>query len=593
MKTQAGTENKKDIKKAEELMRRLPGKTVPILLTILFCFVSTISFSTILRMQGNARVVNYAGIVRGATQRLVKQEMNNSSNDELIEYLNEILQELATGEGENGLNALPDKKFQKLIQEMRRDFKELVHEIKNVRRDSEKDRLYTLSESYFIKADQAVSAAETYSERNVKSTMVMLICLDTGFVVSIVLFWIYDRRQKKVQMALYAAESSNRAKSEFLSRMSHEIRTPMNGITGMTSVARMYIDDRERLCDCLDKIEMSSEYLLALINDILDMSRIESGKIELEHRQFDLTEISDRIQGMFQQKAQDRGIELLIKNDGLTVKEVMGDNLRISQVIINIVSNALKFTPPGGRVTLEIRQKAVNRTKAELEFEISDTGAGISEEFQARLFEPFEQEEAATARQYGGTGLGLAISKNFVKLMGGEITVKSKQNEGSRFTVHLTLDRPRQREIAAAELNNAGSSEADSKAPYDLNGTHILLAEDNEINSEIATILLESSGAIVDLAHNGSEAVAMFTASENAYYPLILMDIRMPVMDGLNACRSIRLLKREDTDRVIIIGLSASAFQEDIDKAVQSGMNGYIPKPIDTKVLIETISSML
>lgn len=593
MKTQAGTENKKDIKKAEELMRRLPGKTVPILLTILFCFVSIISFSTILRMQGNARVINYTGIVRGATQRLVKQEMNNSSNDELIEYLNEILQELATGKGENGLNALPDKKFQKLIQEMRRDFKELVNEIENVRRDSDKDRLYTLSESYFIKADQAVSAAETYSEKNVKSTMVMLICLDTGFVVSIVLFWIYDRRQKKVQMALYAAESSNRAKSEFLSRMSHEIRTPMNGIIGMTAIARMYSDDRERLLDCLDKIDLSSEYLLALINDILDMSRIESGKIELEHRQFDLTEILDRIHGMFQQKAESRGIELLIKSRELTVTEVVGDNLRISQVLINIVSNALKFTPSGGQVTVEMRQKAVSREKAELEFVISDTGAGISEEFQARLFEPFEQEEAATARQYGGTGLGLAISHNFVELMGGEITVKSKPNEGSQFTVHLTLDRPQQQNLRAAETDVSASPVSDDKQPFDLRGEHILLAEDNEINAEIATILLESSGAFVDLAHNGREAVAMFEASENNYYPLILMDIRMPVMDGMDACRHIRLMKREDSDHVIIIGLSASAFQEDIDKAIESGMNGYIPKPIDTKVLIETISSML
>lgn len=569
-------------------------RIVPLLLTILFCFISTMSLATIIHMQGNARVINYTGIVRGATQRLVKQELNQYQNDELIDYLEGIITELSTGEGENGLIVLPDRAYQEQMKEMKTAWTELKQEITNVRQNGEGERLFNLSEVYFKMADLAVSDAERYTEKSVRNAKETLICLNVGFVMILVLFWLYQRRQKKVQEALDLAENASRAKSEFLSRISHEIRTPMNGIIGMTAIAKMSVDNREKLIDCLNKIDLSSGYLLGLINDILDMSRIESGKLTLEHEQFEIPEMLDRIYGMFREKAEEGGVEFLVNREGLTVSSVLGDNLRLNQVLINLISNALKFTPSGGRVTLEVCEKAASMQKVDLEFIITDTGIGMSEEFQSRMFEQFEQEQAATARQYGGTGLGLAICSNFVKMMGGQITVFSKQNQGSRFTVHLTFERPASDTAAKEHMTQCvGPEPAAETDLYDLSGIKILLAEDNEINSEIVTVLLTTRGAKVEAAYNGKEAVEKFAASGEGEYSLILMDIQMPVMNGLEAARSIRDLDRKDAGSILIVGLSANAFREDIDKAIQSGMNEYLSKPVNFTRLLEIIRTQM
>ena len=335
-------------------------KLVPGILTILFCFTSCLSLATIVRMQGNARVVNYTGIVRGATQRLVKQELNGSINDTLIRRLDGILEELSFGEGENGLIVLPDAEYQDILAQMRESWTELKVVIQSVRQNGDRQRLFDLSEDYFELADKTVSVAETYSERSVGKATVLLLWLNGGFVLLVVLFWLYGWRQKKTQAALDMAKHASQAKSEFLSRMSHEIRTPMNGIIGMTEIARMSVDDQGQLLDCLDKIEQSSQYLTSLINDILDMSRIESGKIELEQRAFSLPDLLNQIYDMLRQKAEDGGVEFLVKMDGLSVKTVIGDRLRMSQVLINLVSNALKFTPEGGTVVLEARQTTLS-----------------------------------------------------------------------------------------------------------------------------------------------------------------------------------------------------------------------------------------
>ncbi|WP_040196329.1 ATP-binding protein [Candidatus Soleaferrea massiliensis] len=555
-------------------------KSIPVLLTVLFCMFSILSLTTIIRMQGNARVVNYTGIVRGATQRLIKQEMKGSSNDKLIGYLDEILMELSTGEGENGLTALEDTQYQELVAQMHQSWKELKDEITRVRRGVDDQLLFELSESYFDLANRTVSAAEQYSETSVNRAKNTLICLCIGFAVIVVLFWIYSRRQKKVQAALDMARHASEAKSEFLSRMSHEIRTPLNGIIGMTEIAQMYPDDRGRVDGCLQKIGMSSKYLLALINDILDMSRIESGKIELEYRVFHLKDMLEQIYGMFQQKAEDSGVDLQVTCGGLASYTVIGDDTRLSQVLVNIVSNALKFTPPGGRVTLEVSQREANDHELSLEFLVTDTGVGISEEFQSRIFEPFEQE---TDRQYGGTGLGLAISSSFVKMMGGEISVNSRPGEGSRFTVRIRLRRPAQ----DADLQDTPQKEAKGNM-YDLAPARVLLAEDNDINAEIVTVILEENGAHVKRACNGKEAAELFAASPEGY-TLILMDIQMPVMGGLEASQMIRKMNALQAKTVPIIGLSANAFSEDIDKAMRSGMNGYLSKPVDMEKLLETV----
>lgn len=561
-------------------------RLIIVLLAAVFGIISITSFSTISRMQGNARVINYAGIVRGATQRLIKQEMNHHPNDELIQYVDSIITELSTGEGEYNLIALPDPEYRALLEELTQKWLALEEEISNVRQNGESRLLFEMSEDHFVTADRVVSAAEKYSEKCVKSAKEILVRLNVGFILLVFLFLVYGHWQRKIQHALGMAEKASQAKSEFLSSMSHEIRTPMNGIIGMTEIARRSLDDRDKLSDCLDKIDLSSGYLLTLINDILDMSRIESGKVELAHEPFRITEVLDRVYVMFKQKAEDGGIELSVKYEDQTLERVIGDELRLSQILVNIVSNALKFTPSGGRVALEACGKASGTDKVAMEFLITDTGSGISREFQAKLFEPFEQEQSVTSRQYSGTGLGLAISQNFSKMMGGEITVESKPGEGSRFKVSVLLEQDKE-----SRETGWNSDKPTMQSPDSLVGSRILLAEDNPINSEIVTYLLESNGAQVDLAVDGREAVEKFEVSSVGYYQFILMDIQMPVMDGLEACRRIRKLDRKDAAGVHIIGLSANAFREDVDRARQSGMDGYLTKPVDMVKLLALISN--
>lgn len=574
--------------------RSLIRKAAPYLLVLLFCCISVFSLLSIIHMQGNARVVNYTGLVRGATQRLIKQEMYGSPNDDLIGYLDGITKELTTGEGDNRLVVLDDHEFQTLMMEMCRSWEALKAEIKNVRSGGDARLLYTESEEYFILADRAVSAAERYSEQGVQRAKGTLIFLNLGFAIVLALFRFVDRRQKQIQLALNIAKNANKAKSEFFSRMSHEIRTPMNGIMGMTEIARMSMDNPDKMEDCLNKIELSSNYLLSLLNDVLDMSRIESGKLELIREPFRLSELLERIQVMSLTRAESSGIEFSIHAETLTVDTVVGDSLRLSQIIINLITNAIKFTPPGGAVSLEIVQKELADYHVSLEFLVTDTGIGISREFQARLFEPFEQEKPDTTRQYGGTGLGLAISNNFAGLMGGRITVDSTLGKGSRFTVFLTLECPEQEQVRFSDRILHKQANHKEQTVYDnIRGLHVLLAEDNEINSEIVQAVLESHGAFVHPVFDGKEALDTFVASPEGRYKLILMDIQMPVMTGLETCRAIRALDRRDAKSVFIIGLSANAFREDIDTALESGMNGYLSKPIDIRKLCETIQESI
>ncbi len=374
------------------------------------------------------------------------------------------------------------------------------------------------------------------------------------------------------------ADAVSRAKTDFLSRMSHEIRTPMNAISGMTIIAKSLVDDREKVLDCLDKIEASNAYLLTLINDILDMSRIESGKVELNPRAVDLAAELRRLHAMLLPQAKQKGIEFTVENH-LEARPLMLDALRLNQVLINVVGNAIKFTERG---SVKVRVEPVGHRASGpfVRFSVEDTGVGILKENQSRIFNAFEQGRREVVEKYGGTGLGLSISSRLVQMMGGTLKVESEAGRGSKFSFTLAL--PYGEGEAEPEMPKA-------MKPMDFTGKRLLLVEDNALNRDIAKTILEMQGFVVETARDGQEGVDAYAAHEPGYYACILMDIRMPVMDGLEATRRIRTLGREDSRTVPIIAMTANAFDEDSHKSMESGMNGHLTKP----VVIEELFGLL
>ena len=398
----------------------------------------------------------------------------------------------------------------------------------------------------------------------------------------------YHLRQKALE-DLKKAEKESRAKTDFLSNMSHEIRTPMNGIQGLLALARANVNDRNLMDAYLDRTEKLSQFLLTLINDILDISRIESGKMELEKEVFDLRELAKRLDTMFRKTAEAKGIHWKVEMQDCRTHYVIGDEMRISQVIINFISNANKFTPSGGLVTVTFREMEVIEGAMHLMIRVRDTGKGIKEDFIDKVFHPFEQEDASTAHNYGGSGLGMAIADNIVKLMGGKILVESEEGKGTEFAVYITLPVAEEMEIAEQPVTDgiAGQSTEEKEAQrteaiaqFSLEGLHILLAEDNDINAEVAMELLSMQGAVVERAADGADAVRRFEESEPGAYDVILMDIQMPQMNGWEATEVIRKLERADAG-LPIFAMSANAFTEDQRHSLESGMNGHINKPVN------------
>lgn len=382
------------------------------------------------------------------------------------------------------------------------------------------------------------------------------------------------------------ADAVSRAKTDFLSRMSHEIRTPMNAISGMTAIAKTVLDDKERAMDCLDKIESANTYLLNLINDILDMSRIESGKIELNIDNIDMDELIRNLQTLLRPQSVEKGVQLIFENGYRDSRPLVGDELRLNQVLINIIGNAVKFTEKGGTVKVKVEQVWADADNVRLHFSVKDTGIGIEASALKRIFNVFEQAEKGTAARHGGTGLGLAISSSLVQLMGGILEVKSQVGIGSEFYFTLPF-------VFGERVETPVNEEVMCKKSYDFTGKRILLAEDNELNQEIARTILEMQGMLVECADDGGEALSMFEAHEPGYYDGILMDIRMPVMDGLEASRRIRTLGHADSRTIPIIAISANAFDEDSRKSLESGMNGHLSKPIQVERLQEMLEKLL
>lgn len=394
--------------------------------------------------------------------------------------------------------------------------------------------------------------------------------------------------QRKLEAALAEtreANAANVAKTTFLNSMSHDIRTPMNAIIGFTNIA-LSMGPEEKLRNCLEKIMQSSDYLMSLINDVLDISRIESGKIKYEPVPCDITEITDTVLSVAHGFLQGRNIEFIVERATPTAKYVYADELRIREVLINILSNAIKFTKDGGTIRFEVKDQPVGDGKhVEVHYRISDTGIGMSEEYQKHLYEEFSQESDGARTNYKGTGLGMAITKRYVDMMHGEIHVKSQQGVGTIFTVELPLQ--------IADVAPEKKPETDC-TKRDLQGIRVLMAEDNDLNAEIAITLLEEKGMAVTRAIDGQDVVDQFRAAPAGSYDLILMDIMMPKQNGYEATQAIRSMSdRPDGRTIPIVAMTANAFAEDIAAAHAAGMNGHLAKPIDMDEVMKVICRVL
>ena len=392
------------------------------------------------------------------------------------------------------------------------------------------------------------------------------------------------KSREALAYALDMAENANKAKTTFLNNMSHDIRTPMNAIVGFTALAESYIDDKDLVKDYLGKISISSQHLLSLINDVLDMSRIESGKVAIEYTDVSIPDVVSEVSSIIHGSISGKQQELTVDISGIRNECVVTDKLRLNQVLLNILTNAVKFTPEHGRISFTAEEKPVaGEGMTCFEFRIKDNGIGIGKEFRKIIFEAFTRERSSTVSGIQGTGLGMAITKNIVDMMGGTIEVESTEGQGSEFIVNIPC------KISDKTVKNA--KQHSSKETFE--GKRILLAEDNELNQQIATAILEGAGFAVDIARDGNEAVNMIREQRAGYYDVVLMDIQMPYKDGYEATREIRALEDKEKAAVPVLAVTANAFEEDRANAMEAGMNGHLAKPYNVPRMLETLSDIL
>ncbi len=410
----------------------------------------------------------------------------------------------------------------------------------------------------------------------------MFIIISSLLIMFSIYHFMTDRNQR-MEMAKIAAEQSNRAKSTFLSNMSHDIRTPMNAIIGYTDLAKKEKDLSPKVQGYLNKIETSSKHLLDLINDVLEMSRIENGKMELAPIKSDIVKVMDDVKDLFMTQMNEKGLTYIVESK-VTHKTVLCDTKRLNRVLLNLISNAFKFTPAGGEIQVTLQEIEYTNKAGIYEIRVKDTGMGMSPEFAATVFDAYSREKRAENIQ--GTGLGMAITKSIVDLMKGSIRVKSELGKGTEFIIRLVL--PLEKEDPVVEETSKAKPEA-----IDFSGVRLLLVEDNMINRELATLILEGSGFVLDTAENGKEAVDKVASSTPGHYKAVLMDIQMPIMDGYEATKAIRALGNKDLSSIPIVAMTANAFAEDIQTAKNAGMNSYIIKPIDVSQMMSTLAKIL
>lgn len=394
-----------------------------------------------------------------------------------------------------------------------------------------------------------------------------------------------EKYKAELLIAAKKAEAANEAKTEFLQRMSHDIRTPINGIRGLVNMADHYADDMEKQTEYRTKVKEASNLLLELVNDVLDMSKLESGEIVLEEIPFNLSSISREVFVVIEQMAAEQNIRVAWEKKEITHRDFIGSPGYVKRVMMNILSNAVKYNKENGQIyvsCVEIPSEQPEMTT--MEFVCRDTGIGMAEEFQKHIFEPFAQEHTGSRAKFAGTGLGMAISKKLVEEMGGTITFESKKGVGTTFVIRVPFK---------IDLDADKREESKDVSEKSIKGMHVLLAEDNELNMEIAEFLLQNEGAEVTKAWNGQEIVELFRKSESGEFDVILMDIMMPIINGYEAAKRIRSLDREDAKKIPIIAMTANAFTEDRIRAKEAGMDEHVAKPIDVELLIKVIHKLV
>ena len=394
-----------------------------------------------------------------------------------------------------------------------------------------------------------------------------------------------EKYKAELLRAAKKAEAANEAKTEFLQRMSHDIRTPINGICGMIDVADHYAEDMKKQTECRAKIKEASHLLLELINEVLDMSKLESDEVILEEIPFNLNSISEEILGVIEQMATEQNIRILWEEKEVTHWNLIGSPGHVKRVLMNILSNAVKYNKENGYVYISCREIPSEQTAmTTLEFVCRDTGIGMTEAFQKRIFEPFAQEHAGSRTKFAGTGLGMPITKKLVEKMGGTISFESKEGTGTTFVIRIPF---------RIDTDRKDRTETEEKTETSIQGLHVLLTEDNELNMEIAEFVLQNEGTVVTKAWNGQEAVDIFRKSSPGEFDVILIDIMMPVMNGYEAAKMIRSLDREDAKVIPIIAMTANAFIEDRMRAKEAGMDEHIAKPVDRKLLVKVINELV